>query len=41
MLNKQDILWEIYGKVVEKKNENDPEALIQLQQDMRNLQYSS
>lgn len=41
MLNKQDILWEIWEKVVEKKRTNDYEALIKLQQDMRNLQYSS
>ena len=37
--NKQNKLWEIWEKVVEKKNENDPEALIQLQQEMRNLPY--
>ena len=41
MLNKQDILWEIWGKAVEKKRASNYEALIKLQQDMRNLQYSS
>lgn len=39
MLNKQDILCEIWRKIVEKRRANDYEALIQLQQKMLNLPY--